>query len=219
MRERLNSDPKAQILLIGVLLVLGGFLLVSSMGGGSETGGETATSPTEATVAVAGTGVTGTATGASPGEAVENAVQEAENASAEATPSTAPPPATVSSIEAPELPKPVTAAYEANKTVVLVIVHDGGIDDAFTALAASTLRSDPSVALFEVPASKIYRYAAITLGVEVSRVPALVVVRPRNLSHGIPQATVSYGLQTPQDVELAVRDGSYHGPGATYHPE
>jgi hypothetical protein len=219
MRERLNNDPKAQIVLVAVLLVAAAFLLVSHMGGGGATGGEAAGAPTEATVAVAGTGVTGTATGATPGEAVENAVEDAENASAEATPSTAQPSATVSSIEAPKLPKPVLAAYEANKTVVLVIVHDGGIDDAVTALAASTLRSNPDVALFEVPASKIYRYAAITLGTEVSRVPALVVVRPRNLSQGIPQATVSYGLQTPQDVLLAVRDGSYHGPGATYHPE
>ena len=69
-----------------------------------------------------------------------------------------------------------------------------------------------------MPASQIFRYASITLGVEVSRVPALIVMRPRSLSEGIPQATVSYGFQSTQSVVQAVRDGSYDGPGATYYP-
>jgi hypothetical protein len=55
--------------------------------------------------------------------------------------------------------------------------------------------------------------------VEVSRVPALVVMRPRNLSGGTPQASVSYGFQTSQDVVQAVRDADYHGPVVTYHPD
>ena len=75
----------------------------------------------------------------------------------------------------------------------------------------------PNVALFVVPASQIYRYAAIALGVEVSRVPALVVMRPRNLSGGTPQASVTYGFHTAQGVVQAVRDAEYNGPAATYH--
>ena len=75
-----------------------------------------------------------------------------------------------------------------------------------------------NVALFVVPVSQIFRYAAITLGVEVSRVPALVVMRPRSLSEGTPQASVSYGFQTRQTIVQAVRDASYNGPAATYHP-
>jgi hypothetical protein len=215
MRDRLNKDPKAQMGLIAVLLIAGVFIFMSKSGGGEEEAPST-----EATVAVAGTGVTSTATGATPGEAVEGAIEGAEEESAEgtATPSTAPAEAELSSLAAPKLPKPVVEAYKANKTVVVLVVHDGGIDDTFTELASATLVADPDVALFVVPASKIYRYAAITLGVEVTRVPALVVMRPRKLSKGEPQATVSYGVQTPQDIRQAVRDASYDGPGATYHP-
>jgi hypothetical protein len=207
MREKLNSNPRAQVLMVGVLLVLGAFLLMSKMGGGEESE-EVPT--TEAIVSVAGTGVTGTATGATSGEAVEGAIENAENASAEATPSTVPGASTLgASIEPPPLPHAVSAAYKANKTVALLIVHNGGIDDTFTTAATAGIASDPQVALFIVPASQIYRYAAITLGVEVSRVPALVVMRPRKLSDGTPQATVDYGLQTAQDVELAVHDAAY----------
>jgi hypothetical protein len=50
-------------------------------------------------------------------------------------------------------------------------------------------------------------------------VPALVVMRPRQLSGGVPQATVDYGFQTPQSIDQAVRDAAYKGPEATYHPE
>ncbi len=216
MREKLNSSPMAQMGLIGVLLILGIFLFISKMGGGEE---EEPAPTTEATVAVAGTEVSSTAVGATPGEAVESAVEGAvEEASANATPATVPAAPELSSIDAPPLPKPVTAAYKANKTVVVLVVHDGGIDDAFTALASTVLVHDESVALFIVPASKIADYAAIALGVEVQRVPALIVMRPRNLSGGTPQATVSYGLQTAQDISQAVRDAEYKGPGATYHP-
>lgn len=215
MRERINSDPKLQIGLVVVLLLVGVFMLMKG-GGGEE---EEPAATTEATVSVAGTGITGTATGSSPGEAVEGAVEEAvEEAASSATPSTAPTSSEFSSLETPKLPRPVVDAYKADETVVLLIVHDGGIDDDFTKLAASTLEGDSGVALFVVPASQIYRYAAITLGLEVSRVPALVVVRPKKLSEGTPQATVNYGLQTSEDIEQAVRDARYDGPGATYHP-
>ncbi len=40
MREKLNSNPLAQIALIGVLLLAAGFFVMSSMGGGSEGGEE-----------------------------------------------------------------------------------------------------------------------------------------------------------------------------------
>jgi hypothetical protein len=216
MRERLNNDPKAQIALIAVLLVAGVFLLMSQ--GGGEEPSESAS--TETTVSVAESGSGETAVGAAPEAGVEGASTSAvEEAAAKATPSTETPPPEIGGLEAPKLPKPVIDAYRADKTVVVLVVHDGGIDDAFTRLASGVLLNDPDVALFVVPASKIYRYSAIALGIEVSRVPALIVMRPRRLSQGTPQATVDYGLQTPEDVRQAVRDASYDGPGATYHPE
>ncbi len=76
----------------------------------------------------------------------------------------------------------------------------------------------PGVATFIVPASKISRYAAITEGVGVSRVPALVVVRPKRLHEAVPTASVSYGFQSGESVVQAVIDAGYKGPTVDYHP-
>lgn len=191
MRDKLNNNPKAQVGLIAVLVVVVGFMLLSKSGGGEAT--EEA-APIEATVSVAEPGV---------------------SASAEVSGAAVGIPA---AIPAPPMPAPVAAAYQSDKTVVLLVVHDGGIDDKLVQGAATGLSSEPDVALFVVPAKQIAHYAAITLGVDVQRVPALVVMRPRSLSGGIPQASVDYGFQTTQSLVQAVRDASYHGPEETYHP-
>ena len=116
-------------------------------------------------MAVAGTEASGTADGATPGEAVEGAVEGAvEAATAEAAAA-----AVCRSIPTPPMPAPVAAAYEAGKTVVLLVVHDGGIDDELVEAASQELRlAGRTSALFVVPAKQIARYAAITLGVEVA---------------------------------------------------
>lgn len=208
MREKLNENPIAQVGLILILVVVGVYMFISSSGGEEE---ESA-APTEATVAVAGTSAVGTATGATPGEAVEGAVESAIESAGETVS------ATPSAVPAPPPPKPVAAAYDSGKTVVLLIVHDGGIDDKLVQQASSQLDSDPSVAFFEVPAKRIADYAAITIGLDVNRVPALVVMRPKKLSGGTPQASVDYGFQTSENVQQAVRDAAYEGHELTYHP-
>ena len=71
---------------------------------------------------------------------------------------------------------------------------------------------------FIVPAKQISRYAAITEGVGVDRVPALVVVRPKRLRQTIPTASVSYGFQSGESVVQAVIDAGYKGPTLAYHP-
>jgi hypothetical protein len=211
VRDKLNGSPAAQIGLIAILVIAGFVFLTKSGGGGEE---EEAAAPTEATVSVAGSGATATATGATPGEAVEGAVEGAlESATGEASEA-----AIAASIPVPPLPAPVASAYDANKTVALLIVHDGGIDDRLVAGSAAGLAALPDVATFVVPAAQISRYAAITLGAGVQRVPALVVMRPKRLSGGAPQASVDYGFQTPQSIVQAVLDASYNGPEATYHP-
>jgi len=207
VREKLNENPKAQVGLILVLLVVGAFMFMKMSSGGEEEEGVEA-APTEATVAVAGTSAVGTATGATPGEAVESAI-ETVGETASAVPAAVP---------APPPPRPVAAAYDSGKTVVLLIVHDGGIDDKLVQQASSQLGSDSSVAFFEVPAKRIADYAAITLGLDVNRVPALVVMRPKKLSDGTPQASVDYGFQTSEGVLQAVRDAAYEGRELTYHP-
>jgi hypothetical protein len=210
VREKLNENPKAQVALIAILVVVGAFMFMKMSSGGEEEGVEAA--PTEATVAVAGTSAVGTATAATPGEAVEGAVENAIEGVGE-TVSAAP-----VAVPAPPPPRPVARAYDSGKTVVLLIVHDGGIDGKLVQQASSQLDSDPSVAFFEVPAKRIADYAAITLGLDVNRVPALVVMRPKKLSNGTPQASVDYGFQTSENVQQAVRDAAYEGHELTYHP-
>lgn len=203
MREKLNENPMAQVGVVLVLLIAVGFLLLKGMGGGEE-GGEEATS-TEAATSVAGT---------TPGKSAEGTVEGAEGLAGSTATSaiTTPPPA-------PPLPKSVRAAYKTGKTVALLVVHDGGVDEKLARDTAATLNSMPNVALFVVPVHEVARYAAITLGVNLNRVPALVVMRPKKLSHGTPEASVRYGFQTAQNVEQAVLDANYNGPTVSYHPE
>jgi hypothetical protein len=118
------------------------------------------------------------------------------------------------------LPKAVERAYESGATVVLLVVRDGGIDDALVRKAATAVESDPGVALFVVPADKIARYTPITGPLGVERAPALIAIRPRRLNGGGPApAEVTYGFQRAEDVQQAVQDAIYHGPQLTYAPK
>jgi hypothetical protein len=188
MREKLNENPLAQVAIVGVLLVLG-IVMLMSMGGGEEESETEVESPAAVTSAPAIT------------PAGETPV----------TSSVAPPPA-------PPLPENVTAAFDGGETVVLLIVREGGIDDRMVREYARALEGVAKVALFVVPSQDIARYAAITEGAGVNRVPALVVVRPKALTEGAPTASVSYGYQEPQSVVQAVVDARYKGQTLSYHP-
>lgn len=212
MREKLNKNPIAQVALVAILVVVGAVVFIGQSGGGEEEAGVGAT---EATVAVAGTSASGTATGATPGEAVEAATESALEAAGEtAAISSAP-----AAVPTPSPPRRLVEAYESGKTVALLIVHPGSIDSALSARSSLLLTPYHDVLLFIVRAKEIARYAAITIGLEVNRVPALVVMKPKRLSGGTPQATVDYGVQTPQSVLQAIIDANYHGRELTYHPE
>jgi len=196
MREKLNENPLAQVAVIGVLLVVTGIFLMSSMGGGSGSGAE----------AESGEASSASVSTESAGEApagLSAALAMVSQASAG---------------NARPLPHAVLAAWRDDKTVVLLFVHDGGIDDKLVKEATARLATLPEAATFTVPASKISRYAAITEGVGVNRVPALVVVRPKNLHQTIPTASVSYGFQSGQSIVQAVIDAGYKGPTLDYHP-
>jgi hypothetical protein len=181
----------AQAGLVLVLLLAVGFMLLKGMGGEEEEGAVSTEVP-----------------------ATEVAPEVGSESVASTTAS-----AVTSPVPAPPLPKAVTSAYESGKTVVLLIVRDGAIDDELARRAVEEVRSVSETAVFVVPADEIARYAAITLGVDVNRVPALIVMRPKQLSEAGPEASISYGFQTPQSVEQAVRDARYDGPTASYHPE
>lgn len=212
MREKLNENPVAQVVLIGILAVVGVVIFIGQSGGKEE--GESA-SATQATVAVAGSGESATAIGATPGEAVESAVSSLEAGGATASATGAPP----VGVPTPTPPKPFVNAYESGKTVALLIVHPKSIDSAYTAGFARALDPFSDVKLFIIKAQQIARYAAVTVGLEVNRVPALIVLKPKRLSKGTPQATVEYGLQTPQSIVQAVLDANYKGRELAYHPD
>jgi len=210
MREQLNNNPLAQLGVVGVLIVAVGFFLLSSSGGGKE---EESAGSTEATAGVAGSSASGTATAATPGGAVEGATEAAGAESLSAALS-----AGQAATTAPPLPRPVLDAWKANRTLVLLFVRDGGIDDRLVKTATDGLAGFRDAAIFVIPAAKIAHYAAITEGVGVDRVPALVVVTPKHLKKTVPTASVLYGFQSPQSVAQAVIDAGYKGKTLDYHP-
>jgi hypothetical protein len=190
MREKLNSNPIAQAAVVGVLLVIVAVFLMSSMGGGSKEESEGGAEATGATTTAAG---------------VEGPLAKL------------PPPGSGAGAP-PPIPAPVTRAFSSNDTVVLLFVRDGGIDDRMVAADLHRIASLPRVAEFVVPAGRIAHYAAITQGVGLNRVPALVVLRPKHLDASVPTASVHYGYQSPESVEQAIIDAGYKGPTVSYHP-
>ncbi|HEX7059158.1 MAG TPA: hypothetical protein VF176_04835 [Solirubrobacterales bacterium] len=202
MRDKLNSNPLAQVILIGVLLVFAGFFAISTMGGGGSDAGSTTTATSTTVETPAGTAsVTATLT----------------------TPTgTSTPVVPTSTGAVPPAPRPlphsVVAAWSAGSTVVLLFVRDGGIDDRLVKATVERLSSLSGVAIFVVPAGRIARYSAIAQGVDVNRVPALVVLRPKRLDEGIPTASVQYGFQSPESVVQAIVDAGYKGRTVPYHP-
>jgi len=195
MREKLNENPIAQVVLVGVLLVMAAVFLLGKMGGGSEEeaeGGESAAA-NSAVAAVETELEAGTAPPALPAPG--------------SGPGALPPP-----------PRPVVSAFNAGDTVALLFVRDGGIDDRLVARAVPRLEAMSRVATFVVPTHQLARYVSIAQGVDLNRVPALVVIRPKGLSHGYDAASVRYGFQSSESIVQAVVDARYHGKTLAYHP-
>lgn len=204
MREQLNSNPMVRLGVVAVLLLVAAVFLMTRMGGGGEEGAEGG----EVSASVNGV----TATGETPGEAVEGAVESLEAGAIEPTPVD---PAALPPVRTPA---PVVRAFDSGATVALLFLREGGIDDRIVGSTSAGLSSFPGVAYFVVPADQIARYTSITAGVGVERVPALVVMTPKRVNSGEPTASVLYGYQTPATVRQAIVDAGYKGPTLDYHP-
>jgi hypothetical protein len=208
MRQKLNENPVAQIALVGFLVVAVGFLLISSMGGGGE-GAETA-SPEAGAAPSTEEAVVPTEESAVPTEVVRE-------------PGQAPliPPA-VGAVSAPvnqPMPRKVERAYAGDKTIAILLVRDGGIDDHLVRVAAGVVGGMSKVAFFSSKAEHVARFAAIAGPLGVNQVPALIVIRPKDLNGANPApASVTYGFQTKEDVRQAIRDAVYDGRTLTYAP-
>jgi hypothetical protein len=225
VRKALNENPVAQIAVLGVLVVVVGFLLLTRMG--SKSGGESsATSPTAsgapATSAPAddSSTVPSTAAGTTPPATSSDGAPSTPSGGA-----TVPPTGSVSGapgkfVAGPGLPASVVKAYADDKTVVLLVLRHRGIDDDQLRRNVVRLRGRSDLALFVTNAGRIARYSRITQGVSVDRVPALIVLRPRHLTHGTPTASVSYGVRGPESVDQAIRNALYKGPSnLPYYPK
>jgi hypothetical protein len=204
VRKALNENPVAQIAVLGVLAVVVAFLMMTKVMHRSS--GSASTEPT--------------ATGA-PAEPADSTTPGAMTTPGATPPAAAGAAAPTGEFEAgPGLPAPVVNAYAEGRTVVLLVVRNGGIEDGALRNTVERLRSRSDVALFVAPARHVARYARIAEGVNVHQVPALVVMRPRHLSHGMPTASVSYGFRGADSVEQALRDVLYKGPSnLPYYPK
>ncbi|MGH2956681.1 MAG: hypothetical protein ACRDL6_06785 [Solirubrobacterales bacterium] len=220
MRQAINENRTVQITLLGVLVLVVGFMLVTRMGGGGREQSPPATDPALSSDAAAAPGATASApaTGVVPPTAGAGA---APVPTGTATPSPAGPTGTVTPaalVPGPGLPANVKAAWNRGSPIALLIVRGGGIDDRLVRHSVEAL-SITGVAVFVARAKNVARYSRITQGVGVSRVPALVVVRPKSASGPVPQATVSYGFRSSQSVVQAVEDALYKGKdNLPYHP-
>jgi len=194
MREKLNDNPMAQIALVGVLLVVAAVFLLGKAGGGEAEEEEGGSAAADAAVA-----------------AVAAELEAGQQPLRLPAPGTGP-----GAVPAP--PRAVVDAVDSGETVAILFVRDGGIDDRLVKEAVGKLETFGYVATFVVPIHQIYRYVSISQGVDLSRVPALVVIRPKNLSQQYNPASVHYGFQSAQAVVQAVVDARYHGGTLPYHP-
>jgi hypothetical protein len=123
-------------------------------------------------------------------------------------------------VAGPGLPRPVVQAYNADKVVVLLVVRRGGIDDDAVKASVERMSGLPDTAVFMTNAGHVSRYSRIASGVDLDRVPALIVLRQQKLTHGTPTATVSYGFRGPASVAQAIADALYKGPtNVPYYPK
>jgi hypothetical protein len=211
MRQAINENRALQLALVGVLAVVAGFMLLKPKGGGSESSAQTPATPAPS-AAAPDPNASATATPApSTGATASTPAPAATDAAAPTVPA--------SMVPGPGLPKGLLRSYRHGDAIALLIRRAGGIDDALVRGSVDSLRTEPRVKVYVTRARHIARYAWLAQGVDVTDLPALVVLRPRGLTNGRPTASVSYGFRGPHSVVQAVDDALYRGPAdRPYHP-
>jgi len=204
MRKAINENPKVQMAVVGALLVVFAFFLLTKVMGGKKE--EPAAVPPNAPIGAASDA---SATGSAPVTAPSSGAPTAAPSAAPSVPTSSGKVDPEALKPGPGMPPEFAAAWDRGNAIVLLIVKPSATDDKLILLSVAQL-SQPGTSVFVVPANKIARFSRITQGVGVSRVPALVVVRPRRVS-SVPQAEVSYGFRNAGSVVQAVRDALYSG--------
>jgi hypothetical protein len=214
VRRLANENKVVRAALIAALLLAFGVILYSRVLSGGDEPAPPATAPvTSGSAAEAGSPpvtVPSTAGAPAPTAGVAPALPE----------STPPvPPKAGALLPGKGLPAPVLKAHAGGKTVALLVIKRRGIDDRRVRSAVEPITRRGDAAVFIVRAKNIARYSRITLGVNVTRVPALIVVSPRDVARKVPRASVSYGFRGTQSAIQAVRDALYEGRNVHYFPE
>jgi len=207
MRDAINNNPKVQLGLLGVLVLLVAVMVLPSMMGkkSSSDGSTTNTVSAQATTPQGSADLT-VKTTQPPGA---TSAAGATGATGAAPPVTSVDPQAL--VPGPGLPRPVIDSWRDGKAVVLLLVRNHGIDDRLVSASVRGLSGDSNLAIFVVHANKIARYSRITQGVGVSQVPALLIVRPKSVSGSTPEAQVAYGFRDSQTVVQYVHDALYSG--------
>jgi hypothetical protein len=211
VRKAMNENPVVQVVIVGALAVVVGFLFLTRIMGGNEA----EPAPADPAAAAAAPSTTPAAADAAAEPVPTDATAESASAAG-----AAPVVAGTAGFEAgPGLPEPVVDAYERGDVIVLLVSKEDGIEDKRLREDMAVLESRPDTAVFMSDTREVAKYSRIAQGVDLDRAPALVVVRPKRFADGgLPEASVTYGFRKPDSVAQAVRDAQYKGQELPYHP-
>lgn len=209
MRKTLNENPVVQVVMLGILGIVVAFLFMTRVMGQDEPA-DTAAEPVAPAPTTAGAAPAPTA-------ATPESIPAAPDATGVA-PEAGVPAATGFETGA-GLPQSVVSAYDGGDVVALLVVQRKGTEDARLEAELQSVRGRGDTSVFVVEAKDIARYSRIAEGVDLDRVPALVVIEPkRQAEGGLPTASISYGFRGTESVEQAIRDALYDGKQLPYHP-
>lgn len=211
MREAINSNPRVQIgLFLGGLLIMV-FMLMRGMGGGEEEIPPPDPAPGSAGTTVPGAAVPATGTTTAPVALVPGVPA--------APPPTAPVPTgePVSLETGPGLPARFADAYNDGEAIAILIrSRRSHADRAIDSYAEAAIGDRAE--LIVINDSRVSDYASVIGGLNVNRTPALVVIRPSELSGGAPVGDVLYGFRDERSLRQGVEDALYDGPSRKYAP-
>lgn len=217
MRKALNEDPKVQMIVLAVCAVAFAIILFTQVLGKSDSGAESEATPTTPAP------VEGTATPAPTDPAATGSATPTPPVTPVVPETAAPAPSGGGSVAdgllpGKGLPEEVLVAFAKNQTIALLVIDPKNFADDQLKTYTEALRKRGDVEVFVVDVKNIAKYSRITAGVNVSRTPALVVVRPRKLTGSVPTATLSYGFRGTQSVNQAVDDALYKGKQIPSYP-
>lgn len=199
MRQKINDNPRAKMMVVVVLMAASLFLFMTRVKGGDEPAATTDATAAPITTSVAAP---------DPTAAVGGTV-----------PPAAPAAGSLPLIEDAPLPTELVAAYEGGSTVMLLLVRRDGIDDRLVQAATTQVAAASGARLFVDSVANVSRYTQITQAINLDRVPALIVLRPKRLSGGTAKATVSYGFRDVQSIRQEIVDALYEGRPVGYSPD